>query len=207
MNIFELDSNWIIAWATVILVVITVISVGVAAWNTRLVRLTLKEMQKSRKAEIIGRRLEELYKLRSKFNSFDIDFIFDNIEKMKTVNTGDGDQLFKQAVEKCSHFKKDFDEVVPSLYLVPNGLESLVNKFIQIFEANNLFVDRWDNLGDNGVLKDKHKYDKAREIRNQGADKELETKKDYIRSLYLGILQEVDKDIILFKSELNNLVV
>lgn len=199
MNIFELDSNQITAWATVVLVIVTVVY-ALLVWRT------LREMQKSRKGEFIGRRLEELYKLRNRFKNFDIDFVFDNIEKIKNVNPGDGDQLFKQVLEKCYHFKEDFDEIVPFLYLVPNDLESLVNKFVQIFEANNLFIDRWDNLGDDDGFKDRHKYVKAREIRNQGVDKELETKKEYIRSLYSDILQKINKDIMSFKSELNNLV-
>lgn len=198
MDIFGLDSNWVTAAATIVLVIVTAVY-ALLVWRT------LKEMQKSRKGEFIGRRLEELYKLRNKFKNFEISFVFDNIEKIKNVNSGDGDQLFKQVLEKCSHFKKDFDEIVPVLYLVPNDLEDLVNKFIHIFEANNLFVDRWDNLGDDDGFKDKHKYAKAREIRDQGAVEKLETKKEYICGLYNDIIQEIDKNIMFFKSEQNNL--
>ncbi len=61
MDILTLDPNQVTAWATVILVGVTAISVAVAAWNTRLVKLSLKEMQKGREIEFIEKKLEKLY--------------------------------------------------------------------------------------------------------------------------------------------------
>lgn len=158
-----------------------------------------------RKVRFIERKLEKLYyPLRTALKRFDIDYVSNNIEQMMDPVVKVGEESpssnLKNVIDSLWHFKKDFDQISPYLYMASNELDDSVMKIIHLAESNKLFVEKWE------VLNPTEKYDKAYTLMNDDTIAELGSKVDLIVDWYRQSLEVIAEDIATNKKELSKSV-
>lgn len=203
--LLDLSGNSLLIAVTVIYVLATYEIVDGTKQSIKQNEKQLEQTKNEQRIVFVERKLEKLYlPLKTALQRFDIDFLIDTIDKMeeyqKKGNNGDASQCFKNIIERLWYFKNDFDKVSPHLYMASDDLDKDLNEFLDLFESNKLFVEKWENLDDY------HRYEKAVSIMHKEIVRELGVNVDLIFDRYVSTLGTINKDIVSLKEELAQLI-